>query len=133
MDPLNYGSPLFWKNFEGRLTNWHSLQYLKNLNYCRNVSHDRCFTSISVDQISSHPNGLTKNCASIYVNHAYPILWNNAYGKRAFGQLLWSTANSLNLDPTQFFKAKPAKCFFIMGHSRPLFLYFRLFNTVDSK
>ena len=22
--------------------------------------------------------------------------------------------------------------FFLMGHSRPLFLYFRLFNTVDS-
>ena len=36
-------------------------------------------------------------------------------------------------DEVEILQIKKGQCFSKLGHSRPLFYHFRLFNTVDSK
>ena len=48
-----------------------------------------------------------------------------------FGALSWSGNSQISVNTKVW--ASFLYLYFLMGHSRPHFLYFRLFNTVDSK
>ena len=58
-----------------------------------------------------------------------PDLWdsNPIIGKLQFTVCCYNQENDGRYD-----QLKTRTRFFLMGHSRPLFLYFRLFNTVDN-